>query len=360
MKIYSFVFLLLFYFLSFAQTTKKITTKTTTYKTTTPHKKPVVKTQSLPANTQVWTIDAQRAKCEGIKTMQCLLVKKLGDKDFNLFYGDIDGFDYQEGFIYKIWVKADGVEKMTSTEGMPETKYRYVRTVSKKSIPGFNNTIVHNSKPLSGMNVTLSKIIVVNEDKAPCDGNPNSKCLLIKEENKKAFELFYQNIEGFIYEEGYRQTIVVTEHYTANAMVKQTDPVYTLVKVVSKEFIHAPKVQEASMPPKTTLDRQWFLRKMNDSDTTSFDVTDNVVWIQFNSAENKLNGNAPCNTYFGEFKSDLISSFSSSVIVNTKKYCSNIKFENIFFSLLQNADRFEIRNGRLTLFKGDRLLLVFE
>jgi phage terminase large subunit GpA-like protein len=62
---------------SFAQPAKK-TTKTKTSKKTVSAK--------MPKDVQVWTIDAQRAKCEGVTTMQCLLVKKPGDKDFNLFY----------------------------------------------------------------------------------------------------------------------------------------------------------------------------------------------------------------------------------------------------------------------------------
>jgi hypothetical protein len=66
---------------------------------------------------QVWTIDAQRAKCEGVTTMQCLLVKKPGDKDFNLFYDTIDGFDYQEGFVYTIWVNMGAFTPQTPADG---------------------------------------------------------------------------------------------------------------------------------------------------------------------------------------------------------------------------------------------------
>lgn len=45
---------------------------------------------------------------------------------------------------------------------------------------------------------------------------------------------------------------------------------------------------------------------------------------------------------------------------STKMYCENMKYEELYLSLLQNADRFEIKEGKLSLYKGKRLLLVFE
>src|SRR3954465_8245520 len=89
--------------ISFAQTTKtyhKTTTTKTTKSTTAPRKTTTPKSSTkLPAGVQVWTIDAQRAKCEAATTMQCLLVKKQGQKTFELFYDNISGFDYQEGYV---------------------------------------------------------------------------------------------------------------------------------------------------------------------------------------------------------------------------------------------------------------------
>ena len=77
MQKYIFLLLSVISIFSFAQPAKK-TTKSKTAKKTVRAK--------MPKDVQVWTIDAQRAKCEGVTTMQCLLVKKQFDKDFNLFY----------------------------------------------------------------------------------------------------------------------------------------------------------------------------------------------------------------------------------------------------------------------------------
>ncbi len=211
------------------------------------------------------------------------------------------------------------------------------------------------------MNVSNTTTLIVNEEKTKCEGNPMAKCLLIKKENTKTVEIFYQGIEGFVFEEGYRQTISVSERYVANPMVKQTEPIYTLTKVLKKELIFDAKKADVTETPKTPLDKKWVLRKMQESDTTSFVIDDGGVWIQFNSTENKLNGKAPCNSYFGGFNSDLVSSFQAMAVASTRMYCeANMKYEELYFTLLQNADRFEIKEGKLILYKGKRLLLIFE
>lgn len=315
-----------------------------------------------PANTEVWKVDGQRAICEGATTMQCLLVKKQGDKDYNFFYDTIIGFDYKEGFVYTIWVtpvpKAPPVPADASI-----FNYKLVKVVSKKAIPGYAVPASGPAAPLVS-NAVNTKImtLVVNEDKAPCSGIPENKCLLILEKGGKEFELFYQDIKGFEYEDGVRQTIQVSKRHIENPLVIQTEPVYTFIKVISKERIHAGTKPEKTVAdaPLSILDKKWYLRKMRDSDTSSLEIDDDTVWIEFNTMENRLKGKAPCNTYFGGFKTDLISAFQASAIASTKMYCSNMSFEDLYFSNLQNADRYEIKDGRLLLYFKDKIFLGFE
>jgi len=351
MKKYSLLFLLFISIFSYAQTAKKITKK--------PVKKPVAKTQALPKDVQVWTIDAERANCEGVAPMKCLLVKKQGQNAFELFYDAIIGFDYQEGFVYTIWVKEEA-----KTPPIPADasiyNYTLVKVVSKKPLAKYSNTINNPTKPLSGMNTSTTKTLIINESKGQCEGNPDAKCLLIKEQGKKEFEIFYQPIAGFTFEEGYRQTILVNERYVANPMVKQTEPIYTFVKVIKKELIFTPEKKDLVIEkPKTPLDKKWFLRVIKDTDTSRFDIEDNGVFLEIRSEESKVNGKAPCNTYFGGLKSDFISSFQA-ITFSTRMYCENMKFEDLYFSKLQSANRYELKEGKLFLYKDDKLVLVFD
>lgn len=316
-------------------------------------------TPKKPANVQVWMVDGQRATCEGVTTMRCLLVKKQGEKDYNFFYDNIIGFDYQEGFVYTLWVTT-----VPKTPPVPADAsiydYKLVKVVSKKAIPGYTTTPP--VKPTAETGSTVVVTLVVNEDKAPCSGLVDNNCLLIKEEGKKEFELFYQDIAGFEFEDGVRQTIQVRKRIVDNPYEKQAEPIYSLLKVLSKERIHAGTKPEKTKTdvPLTILDKKWYLRKMRETDSSSFVMDDNAVWVEFNTAENRLSGRGPCNNYFGGFKTDLISSFQASAIASTKMYCNNMPYEDLYFSNLQNIDRFEIKEGKLLLYFKDKLFLEFE
>lgn len=333
-----------------------------------PIKKAKVNKEKLPANTQVWTINAERAQCEGVTTMQCLLVKKQGQKTFEFFYDKINGFDYQEGFTYVIWVKE---EMKTPPIPADASIYNYilVKVVSKKSVFGkVENPNITQPKQtikkgeITDMPKSQTTTLIVNEEKTPCDGNPDAKCLLIKKPNAKTFEIFYQGIKGFTFEEGYRQTILVKENPPKNPMVKQVEPIYTLIEVVKKELIFTPeKVAQIPAAQESNLDKKWILRKMKDTDSTTTLIDDDGVYMELKTYENKVTGKAPCNTFVGGLTTDKDSTFQVVAIANTKMYCEhNMKFESLFFTLLQNAERFEIVDHKLYLYKGKRLLLVFE
>ncbi len=205
-------------------------------------KKPATASTKLPPNTSVFYIDAERAKCEGVTTMQCLMVKKQGQKEYELFYDNIEGFNYEEGYTYTIWVREElKSPPIAADESL--FKYVYVKTVSKKSVnPSASTTNASStsstpSLPKQTANLMKQVVLVVNEEKAPCEGNPDAQCLMIKQQGKKEYEIFYQPIDGFTHEQGFRQTILVKERPVDNPMVKQTVPIYTLIKVIKKEKI---------------------------------------------------------------------------------------------------------------------------
>src|SRR6478672_1526275 len=96
-KIFSYIVIIMLSVSAMAQgTTVRTTTtkKTTVKKSSTKPKSSTSKSTRRPAGVLQWTVDAQRAKCEGAVTMQCLLVKHEGQKAFELFYDNISGFDY--------------------------------------------------------------------------------------------------------------------------------------------------------------------------------------------------------------------------------------------------------------------------
>jgi heat shock protein HslJ len=371
-------------------------------------------------------------------------------------------FNYEAGNTYTIWVREElKTPPIAADESM--YKYVYVKTIAKKNISNQNNTTVKDdiSKPQSGMNFSKETTLVVNEEQIACEGNPDAKCLLIKKEGAKEFEIFYQGIDGFTFEKGYRQTILVNERHIANPMVKQTKPIYTLIKIISKEKIgngvpvktnpikrtpitdipinaitkileinyettaceanpnvqcllarergaksyeifnhkidgfdfeagnnYTIAIQEneigqyklvsiisktkfdnanskptepvAEMITLSVLDKKWTIKEIRESDSSVLAIDDDNLSIKINTIDKRFNGKAPCNTFFGEFESDLKSTFKASNIGSTKMYCDNMKLETLLFEQLQKADSFTIKNGILKLMNGNKMVLKLE
>ena len=47
-------------------------------------------------------VAAQRVPCMGVGPMECLQTRESADQPWELFYGDIEGFDFQPGTEYRL------------------------------------------------------------------------------------------------------------------------------------------------------------------------------------------------------------------------------------------------------------------
>ena len=54
--------------------------------------------------TRLW-VGPERVECEGVAPMMCLQVAYGEDEEYQYFYDEIEGFDYQEGTSYVIDVE---------------------------------------------------------------------------------------------------------------------------------------------------------------------------------------------------------------------------------------------------------------
>jgi hypothetical protein len=77
-------------------------------------------------------------------------------------------------------------------------------------------------------------IFIVKENLADCTGLIKRKCILIKKKNSKKWEYFYDAIEGFKYQKGYRYELLV--EVVKNKKVLQDGSVkkYKLIKILKK------------------------------------------------------------------------------------------------------------------------------
>ena len=104
---------------------------------------------------------------------------------------------------------------------------------------------------------------------------------------------------------------------------------------------------------------KWILTKIHQDENTR-EVTARKAFIRFNKEQSSAGGNGSCNS-FGSTLKISGNTVSISEIMSTKMYCDNVQpIEDEFFKQLQKVTRYEIKEKRLLLFEGDKLLLEFE
>lgn len=81
-------------------------------------------------STEKFTIASERGECIGVTQMDCYLIKKEGSNNWELFYDNIEGFDYVPGYEYLIEVKTEKIENPVADQS--SIKYTLVKEVSKK------------------------------------------------------------------------------------------------------------------------------------------------------------------------------------------------------------------------------------
>ncbi len=109
-----------------------------------------------------------------------------------------------------------------------------------------------------------------------------------------------------------------------------------------------------------TLDfNKWWLSKIYTTDSFT-QIVAKKAFISFKTAEGRINGNGSCNSFGGKVTVDG-NNLSFGNIFSTKMYCKDVQsIEDEFFRQLQKVTRYELKEKRLLLFEGDKLLLEFE
>lgn len=312
--------------------------------------------------TQTWTIASETVRCQNSDN-QCLLVKYPGNKEFEILNEPIEGFNFENGYDYVITVRQ---EVKSPPIQINESVFRYilVKVISKKNRHG---QIVTKS-------TEEEKIIEVNYETLPCESDNSKTCLLIKEALAKEFEVLDGTIFGFDYKPGYNYVISVkvapgSNYYfqkeISKKFVKTTSALYNPIENGSSVYSTnkanetGKVIQPTYIQTSSPLDGKWYLRKFIEKEGSSFVTDDNIMWLEINTFNDKIKGFGACNTFQAVVKSDLQTTFQISKLTSGYINCGNKIIEDIFYSLLEQTDRFEIKNGNLILSKQWKYLMEF-
>lgn len=73
----------------------------------------------------------QQVACTGITKQRCFRVKTADATDWQLYYGDISGFNYQPGFLYQLRVKQQ--HEKPSDANVSALEWALVSVVTKQA-----------------------------------------------------------------------------------------------------------------------------------------------------------------------------------------------------------------------------------
>lgn len=198
--------------------------------------------------------------------------------------------------------------------------------------------------------------LIVKEERASCTGVAPMKCLQVKYTNSKDWELFYDGIQGFNYQEGYRYTLSVTRTKRKNVPADASIYIYKLKKIIKKQKIGVSKKQ---LVLSDISDKKWILTNINGKA-----VDHSKIWILFNAKELRFSGNGGCNGVFGAFTyNEKNHTITFGAGASTLMACSDDeinKLESEYMAAL-NTKTFRVENDgeHLSLYKGNVKVLQF-
>jgi heat shock protein HslJ len=98
----------------------------------------------------------------------------------------------------------------------------------------------------------------------------------------------------------------------------------------------------------------WLLQSLGPTGNLHPALTTTEVTLQF-SDDGRVNGQAGCNSYFGQYSSDVDGSLTITGLGSTKMFCHEpgvMQQEQDFLNALAAAERYEVKNGRLHISGG--------
>ena len=205
--------------------------------------------------------------------------------------------------------------------------------------------------PASTEQESESKTITlyVGPELADCTGVAPQKCMLVKENPDDEYTMFYDQIAGFEYEEGYEYELLVKVEKVENPPADASNLKYTLVEEVSKTPVDATEATTESSLEGVL----WVLQSYADAaGKTSAVLPDTRITVEFQ--DGKLGGDASCNQYFGAYQQDG-DALTVAVGGTTMMACPEpiMMQEQAYLAALGNAATFEIGDEQLTIANAD-------
>lgn len=118
---------------------------------------------SIKQTDSIYWVNSSKTDCSGVGKMTCLQVQKSDvldfDADWNLFYSQINGFEYEPGYLYKLQVKETAVENPPADASA--INYSLVKELEKQLDPRLAIHDIWILEAISGVKVDLDLLNLI-------------------------------------------------------------------------------------------------------------------------------------------------------------------------------------------------------
>ena len=194
----------------------------------------------------------------------------------------------------------------------------------------------------------------VDSRRADCVGVGPRKCLRVKRSPEGDWQLFYESIAGFDYQEGYTYELLVHVRERPNPPADASSLVYELVEVRSKA------AAGSSEDSAELTGHAWQLASFPEGQGVV--AEGNEATMEFDGETGQVAGSAGCNRYAGGYEASG-DSLSFGLLHMTMMACPDddrTRQETVFVAALESVASYRIENGELLLFDeaGETLMTL--
>jgi heat shock protein HslJ len=317
--------------------------------------------------TEVKTIfvGPEKVDCVGVGPQECYQVKDDPNGEWQNFYDQIEGFEWEPGYTYELRVAVHKVENPPADAS--SLRYELIEVVDKAETP------LETEKP--------ETYITIEE---PADGTEldASKPIKIRGMGAGLFEgnVVVQILDAAGNELAQQPTILQSPEAGTGGEgpweVELTISIETSTEGKIEAFSSSPKdgsrmasdevavTFTREMEPMNNLENvPWILQSFAQQVDLSSLLSVHQVTAIFNSDEVTLNGVAGCNNYFTGYKVDGNQLNINTPIATTRMMCPDpqMALENAYLAALENVASFEISESNLEILDPEgETLLVFQ
>jgi len=191
-----------------------------------------------------------------------------------------------------------------------------------------------------------TNVIWVNSIKTECSaGAGKMQCISIYKGDKPdeaIWELFYTDIEGFVFDPGYFQKIEITEEHLDKSKVPAdgSSIKYKLIKTLEK------KIDKIII-----LNDIWVANRINKN---SINSKQSFPQMEINLSKMQVYGNNGCNNFNGKIERLTASAIQFGNIASTRKMCIDMTIPNLFDKAMNTSFYYKLKGTELTFFDKEK------